>query len=263
MNQETYLAASWKRHLLTALVVIATLVGLAGLAFSAPPEGSQKVMRQVRIMEGIVDKVLLDSPNFLVHTGNNTHGLYIPEYGAIFTFEASLATGMFGIGNLNINIPSFEIKTDENGDKTIVMKEVDKAKKEVAKAKKEAEKARAEAEKARAEAESGDTPDAPDAPDTPGAIAIGGDDDTKDSEKLYIKGKGELIQALLDYGETLTQLKAGQWIVLAAFLQNDSYFEKNKLSRLVVKAKIDDLRAFSDGSVDEKTMRSKITVEEY
>ena len=78
-----------------------------------------------------------------------------------------------------------------------------------------------------------------------------------------MKGKGELIQALLDYGETLTQLKSGQWIAVAAFLQNDSFFEKNKLSRLVVKAKIDDLRGFSEGSIDEKSMRAKILVEEY
>ena len=128
MNQETILAAPWKRRLLTALVVVVAIVGFAGLAISAPPDGSVKVMRQVRIMEGIVDKVLLDSPNFLVHTGNNTHGLYIPEYGAIFTFEASLTSGMFGLGKLNINIPQFEVKTDENGDKTIIMKNIEKDK---------------------------------------------------------------------------------------------------------------------------------------
>jgi hypothetical protein len=253
MNQETNIAAPWKRHLLTALVVIATLVGLAGLAFSAPPEGSVKIMRQVRIMEGIVDKVLLDSPNFLVHSGNNTHGLYIPEYGAIFTFEASLATGMFGISDLKVSIPKFEVQTDSDGNKTIVLKNLEKAEKNAEKAKQEAAKAEAEAQKLSQADASGDS-------ESSGSSS---DDDEKDSAQLYQKGKVELIQALLDYGETLTQLKSGQWIVLAAFLQNDSYFEKNKLSRLVVKAKIDDLRGFSAGSIDEKTMRSKILVEEY
>lgn len=257
MNQETNNAAPWKRHLLTALVVVATLVGFAGLALSAPPEGSVKIMRQVRIMEGIVDKVLLDSPNFLVHSGNNTHGLYIPEYGAIFTFEASLATGMFGISDLKVNIPKFEVQTDDAGNKTIVLKNLEKAEKNAEKAKQEAEKAKAKAE---ADAQKEATADASSGSASAGSSS---DDDENDSAQLYQKGKVELIQSLLDYGETITQLKSGQWIVLAAFLQNDSYFEKNKLSRLVVKAKIDDLRAFSAGSMDEKTMRSKVLVEEY
>jgi hypothetical protein len=247
MNQETNIIAPWKRRLLTGLVVVATLVGFAGLAASAPPEGSVKIMRQVRIMEGIIDKVLLDSPNFLVHTGNNANGLYIPEYGAIFTFEASLTSGMFGLGKMNINIPQFEVKTDENGDKTIVMKNFGSQK---------------EKEKESSKAEAGsEPPEPPDAPEPPSPGGAG--DDEKDSAQLYQKGKAELIQALLDYGETLTQLKSGQWIVIAAFLQNDSFFEKNKLSRLVVKAKIDDLRGFAEGNVDESAMRSRIQVEEY
>ncbi len=253
MNQETNIVAPWKRHLLTALVIVVTLVGFAGLAFSAPPEGSVKIMRQVRIMEGIVDKVLLDSPNFLVHSGGNTHGLYIPEYGAIFTFEASLTSGMFGIGKLDIKIPQFEIQTDENGDKTIVMKNMEKSKQYT-----KSKNGKDSAPEASADT---DPPEPPDTPEPPTAVSSSGDE--KDSAELYQKGKGELIQALLDYGETLTQLKSGQWIVIAAFLQNDSYFEKNKLSRLVVKAKIDDLRGFSDGSIEEKAMRSKIQVEEY
>ena len=253
MNQEMNLAAPWKRRLLGALVAVMTLVGFAGLAFSAPPEGSVKVMRQVRIMEGIIDKVLLDSPNFLVHSGNNTHGLYIPEYGAIFTFEASLTSGMFGIDNLSFTIPQFEVKTDDDGNKTIVMKNVEKAKKDAEKAKQHAAQAKADA-LAQAESEG-----APSTPEPPGSS----DGDESDSAQLYQKGKQELIQAILDYGETLTQLKSGQWIAVAAFLQNDSYFEKNKLSRLVVKAKIDDLRSFSGGTIDEQSMRSRVMVEEY
>lgn len=223
-----------------AAAVAAILLSLANLAGAA---ASEKVIRQIGVMEKIVDKVLVDSPNFLVQRGDNTRGLYIDGFGVVFTFDASLVNEFYGIQKLFSLEDRFEMKTDEDGNQVFVIK---KGSKEELEAKKEElESKRQEAEKAVEK------------------VKKSSDEKMKDRAKLYADGQAELVQALLDYGETMTSLTDDNSIILAAFLKDDDYFKEQRISRLILEAKMRDLRAFSSGSISAETMKSRISVEDY
>ena len=69
--------------------------------------------------------------------------------------------------------------------------------------------------------------------------------------------------ALLDYGETLTPLRDDQWVAVAAFLSRNKFFETSGISRLLIKARMSDLRDHGKGRITESEMRSRVVVEEY
>jgi hypothetical protein len=85
----------------------------------------------------------------------------------------------------------------------------------------------------------------------------------KKQAELYEAGKAELTEALMDYGETLTGLGDSEWVAIAAFLRDSDFFVSSKISTLVLKANIGDLRAYSQGNLSEKAMAGKIVQEEY
>ena len=62
------------------------------------------------------------------------------------------------------------------------------------------------------------------------------------AQRIDAQGKQELIDALADYGETMTALRDDQWVAIAAFLGDDQYFKERQISRLVIKARARDLR---------------------
>jgi hypothetical protein len=205
----------------------------------------EKTARQIKVMEGILDQVLLDSPNFLVFGRDNAHGLYLDEYGAIFTFDASLTNGS-GKALKNLDLPfRFDVRKGKDG--TIIS---------IPKLKEDKNK----------DDENGNS-DEEDSQGTKGSKKIrsraGGDEDEDDPAVLYRKGKDELIQVLLDYGDTITSLRDDQTVVIAAFLRDNSYFLDNQISRLLLKAKIRDLREHASGRLTDDQMRSRIVQEEY
>jgi len=216
----------------TKRVILLTL-GIAffiGLPFSQPwaaDPTSKKTMRQIGVMESIIDKVLIDSPFFLVSGGDNARGLYIDGFGAIFTFDASLVTKrwMFlsdGIFSLD---KDFKIETDEDGDRVIVIR-----------SKSDKDKLKEDLEQK---------------------------DEEWEPEEVFEKGKQELLQTILDYGESLSALKNEEHIVVAAFLRGSDYFKERQISRLILKAKVKDLRDFSAERINESTAKSRIEIEEY
>ncbi len=73
------------RRAVPALLVLAVLPVAAGAA----PRGD-RIDRQVGLFERVVDGTLVDSPNWLVQSRDNTRGTYLSGYGAVFTFKASL-----------------------------------------------------------------------------------------------------------------------------------------------------------------------------
>ena len=81
--------------------------------------------------------------------------------------------------------------------------------------------------------------------------------------KLYAAGKKEILEALLDYGDTMTSLKDDDRLVIAAFLGDNDFFQQEGLSRLVVTTTMRDLRAVSDGRLSEKELEQKIRIDEY
>ena len=214
------------------VVAVAVLLGLvAGRAFGVePPPG--KMDRQIQVMEKILDQVLIDSPNFLVSGRGNARGLYVRDFGVILTFSASLVDKdrgwKFDFGE------GFKIQTDKDGRKIIILDE-EKIAKEKQKAAEEAEK----------------------------------HEDREDTERmsrqegLYKRGKAELVDALLDYGDTLSTLDKGKWVAIVAYLQDARYFDERGMSKLLLKAKIDDLRLYAADKLSEENMVKRIVEQEY
>ncbi len=214
-----------------AIVAAVALGLLAQKAFGVePPPG--KMERQIEVMEKILDQVLIDSPNFLVSGRGNARGLWVPEFGIIMTFDAALLEKdkdwHFDFGE------GFRIETDDKGRKVIILDKDGEVLTE--------EIEGPEAEKKRESRRPG--------PDSP-------------QDRLYKRGKAEIVDTLLDYGDTMSALPAGKWLAIVAFLKDTRYFDERGLSRLVLKAKIDDLRAYTANKLNEQEMVKRIVEEEY
>ena len=216
-------------------LILLGIIALAGLSFGTAGADessvSEKTVRQIGVMEKIIDKVLIDSPNFLVSGGDNARGLYINEFGAVFTFEASLVNKMFNFETLFKGFSdNVEVTTNEDGDKVVIIHKDDEEKKEGKK---------------------GEEP----------KIVL--EKEGREDAQVYEDGKKEMIQAILDYGETMSSLRDDQWLLLAAHLKGADYFKEMEISRLTLKAKMKDLRDFSAGRISEATAESRVVVEEY
>lgn len=183
---------------------------------------SRKALKQISVMEQILDQVLIESPNFLVPGRGNARGIFLEEFGVLLTFEASLVQRDREWNWKN----EFKFETDENGERIIVIPD----------------------------------PDEDDEDD---------EDADKDSrrrpteERLYEGGKEEIQDMILDYGSTLSTLKDSHWIAVAAFLKDSDYFLDNRISRLVIRARMKDIRDYDAGNLSEDDMRAKLIEEEY
>jgi hypothetical protein len=189
-------------------------------------------------MEKIIDKVLIDSPNFLVHGGDNARGLYIDEFGAVFTFEASLVGKWFNYQGIFQRFSDrFEITTNENGDKVFILRSPDNGDKEKQEGKKGEKYKEGE--------------------------ALFGKKEGREDAEVYQDGKTEMIQTIIDYGETMSSLRNDQWVLIAAHLKGADYFNEMEISRLALKIKMQDLRDLGSGKISEDTAKSRVVVEEY
>jgi hypothetical protein len=239
-SRQLHLSRGWRAVSWTA-ICLGLAAGSHTKAVAAPIE---KTARQIKVMEGILDQVLLDSPNFLVFGRDNAHGLYLDEYGAIFTFDASLVNGK-SIKKLEGMPFRFDVRKGKNG--TVI------------------EIPRVEEEKDEGD-QAGDADSGGNSKDSKASKKIhpkDTGDDEDDAAVLYRKGKDELIQTLLDYGDTITSLRDDQTVAIAAFLRDNNFFLDNQISRLVLKAKVRDLREHTAGRLSDDQMRSRIVQEEY
>jgi hypothetical protein len=269
---------------LSALAAVAFLIALCLQATPVRSADNEmpgpKTQRQIGIMEGILDQVLVDSPNFRVFGRDNARGIYLSEFGALFTFEASLTdspwfSGIDLSGALEGLRSGFAFGTGKNGDVYYLdtpdssegeppdsdlrerhSEQQKKDERDLERERERLEKARAKAEQALEKSRETisryfRTPP----PEHP--------PEKVDPAVLYKRGKEELVQALFDYGATLTALRDDQSVAIAAFLRDSDYFRENKLSRLILKARMRDLREYSAGRISDGEMRSRMTVEEY
>jgi hypothetical protein len=203
----------------------------AGDASATDPPANRKMHRQIEVMEQIIDQVLIDSPNFLVRGRDNARGMFVKELGLIFTFEASLIEKDHDFWKSFTKSEGFEIKEDDGGRIIIIPK-----------------------------ADHGDTVDAEEVQRRADTLK-----DRQDSrqERLYLRGKTEIVDVLLDYGDTLTTLEDNQWIAIVAYLTDSEYFAQNRFSRLILKAKVKDLREYAAEKLSEEEMIKRIVEEEY
>jgi hypothetical protein len=222
--------ADWLRD----AVVVAAALGLglfASRAFGVePPPG--KMAKQIDVMERILDQVLIDSPNFLVSGRGNTRGLYVPQFGIVMSFDATLVekgkSWDFDFGK------GFRVE-EIDGKKVILLED---------------------------EIHAGDE-EAPEPPKTSKTPAPSRKSGESSQERLYKRGKAELVDVLLDYGDTLTSLEKGKWIALVAFLHDAKYFDDRDMSKLILKARVDDLRLYSADKLSEQDMVKRIVEVEY
>jgi hypothetical protein len=215
--------------------VVALLCAFAGneAAAVAPPP-SKKMARQIEVMEKILDQVLLDSPNFLIRGTPVARGVFIPTFGVLFSFDASL-TGEDWEHLKNWSLPGFKIE-EQDGKRVIIIDE--------------------EGEEVEERIEGLEDPESDE------------DGDPRDhrlrrQERTYGRGKTEIVDVLLDYGETLSTLEPNQWVAVMAHLTDEEFIDRARMSHLILKAKMSDLRAYTAGSLSEEEMVKRIVTEEY
>jgi hypothetical protein len=202
-----------------------------GSANAGDPPGGKVIQRQVRIMERVVDEMLIDSPNWLVSGRDDTRGYYIPGHGAIFSFDATLVgsdwsgSGSWsGLRALGRHMGFFWNDDEDDWDRD-------------------------------RDRESDDRGDAKDR-------------DMRDryldrEARRYEHGKQEVVDVLLDFGDVLEGLKDDEWVTIVAYLGNADYFYDEDLENLVVKGKMRDLKAYAGDKVKRDEMMKRITIEEY
>jgi hypothetical protein len=99
-----------------------------------------------------------------------------------------------------------------------------------------------------------------------------GDDDRRDrryrdrildrQEQRYDRGKEEIVEMLVDFGDMMTSVPDGEWLEVEARLRSAEYFYEKDLRRLTYKVKLGDVRAFADGRISESELESRIEMEE-
>lgn len=232
----------------------------AGLACLIPTpalaeEALSKLGRQVGVMDRLLDDFLVDSPNFLVSGSDAAEGFEIEDLGAIFIFRASLTGWGWESAHRNgtFNLWPFQdekqkiylIRGDKDGGGAkeividggrIVIKDGEVTVDENGKTRKLSE---------------GDGAEVPDQKQL-----------REDRMRKYEAAKEELIRFLLDYGETLRALPAGQSVRVIARMADVELPDGRVVRSLSIRAPIDDLRAYGEGNLSESAARAKISVKE-
>jgi hypothetical protein len=199
----------------------ALLLGLlATRAFASDAPTSEKMARQIGVMEKILNEVLVESPNFFIQERENARGMYVKDLGLVFTFSVSLVDKDWDLDKI-LKWDKVNVKKHDDGSYSV-------------------------------ETEDDEEHDEDDE-EIPTS-----DELLKKQERTYMRGKTELLDLILDYGDTLTTLDAGKWLVFVGFMRGSDYFEEKNFSRLVLKAKIDDLRAYGAEKISEEEMLKRI-----
>ncbi|MGQ0723115.1 MAG: hypothetical protein ACT4PE_16310 [Candidatus Eiseniibacteriota bacterium] len=210
-----------------------TLAGIALLAMagdaSADPT-SRKLERQLGLFERVLDDMLVDSPNWLVQSHSETRGVYVDGHGVIFTFDASLTGSSwdFGHGGKWWNW----WRDDDDGRRVIVIDD------------------------------DWEDEDDSDRADRRSERSEWYERDMARQERRYTRGKTEVVEALVDFADLLTEIPDAEHVEIEAFLEDSPYFYDKDLRRLSVRAKMSDIRAFAAGSIDEKTLVERIQTKE-
>jgi hypothetical protein len=204
---------------------------LAGPALAGPD--SRKMDRQIDLFERIVDDMLVESPNWLVRSHHEARGRYRSGEGARFTFDATLIDqGWFGSRG-----GSWWKSFLRDDDDVIVIDRDDWDNlddKDLADLRRDSKKSREEHK----------------------------DRLLKHQERLYERGKSEMVEMLADFGDLLTTVPDGETVQLVAYLGDADYFYEHDIRTLTMTAKMSDVRAAANGSIDEKKFVQLVKVEE-
>jgi hypothetical protein len=204
-------------------------IGMAAVTASAADESQSRLDRKVAVMERVLDEVLVQSPNVVVSSRGVTRGLVLEGYGALFTLDARVGTDSFMA--LPAPAPLPPASPEGSSDEVIIVPRV------------------------RHQTRTGEM------------VVESWDEWQKESQEKraeqYKAFKSELIDAVIDYGATLSELGNDQWVAVAAFLDSGPWIGgRDDGGRLVVKVKMGDLRKYSGGSLSRDAAVAKVIVEE-
>ncbi|MFN8176700.1 MAG: hypothetical protein U0167_02170 [bacterium] len=230
---------SWKQGTtVTAGCVLAIALATSG---TARADGDRKMDRQIELFERILDDVLVESPNWLVQGHHEARGRYHAGEGVRFSFDASLTSGgdrwmdgKWWRGLWRDDDRVVIIRGDDDDD--------EKADRDDKKAERDEKKS--------------------DRDDRRALRKSWIDHELKRQERLYKRGKAELVDAILQDAELLKAVPDAEFITIDVDLRNNDYFDDKDIDSLVLKAKMADVRAYSDGKIDEKTMVERVQVQE-
>jgi len=199
------------------------------------PAGWSGVKRDVSRLERDLDDVLLDSPNFLVSGHRDAHGIYLDEVGLILTFNGSIvqsrnSSSSWSWNGLNLGGGRVIIRdlSDDDDDDEDSYKEEDR----------DSKGNRTDRESRRARSR-------------------------EREERRYERGKEELVDFLMDSDDLIDGLRGGQWLMVVGCLDGSRVLDRKDLSRLAVKARVEDLKAHRAGSLSDEAFRSSVVVDEY
>jgi len=212
-----------------------TIVFTLVLAFALSPafgaSQSDRLDRKIQIMEKVLDEVLVQSEHVSVMSRSATRGLYLEGYGALFMFDGGLGESlMLERGRLRSGVFVVGDQPPKKGDENTSSRdrrfsdehlELDKLE---------------DLEKWKEES------------------------NAKKRENLAGL-QNELIDTMLDYGTTLTELENGSWLTFVAFLgDNISLLGGGEEQRLQLQIKMSDIRQLMSGSLSRDEARKRVVI---
>jgi hypothetical protein len=211
------------------------VLGALVMAAAGPADAqSRRLDRQIELFERVVDDMLVESPNWLVQSSEETRGRYRAGEGARFRFDATLVYRGWGKHwrgkwwkNIFVDGDEDVIVIDRNDWDDMSDKEIKELR----------DDARKSTDKHRERT-------------------------LRRQQRLYDRGKVELVETLSDFGDVLTALPDNESIELVAELGDSDYFDEKDLRELRVSAKMSDIRALAEGKIDEKKFVERVKVEE-
>jgi hypothetical protein len=219
-------ARRWAAAAVLAGAMAAGAAAESGAQTQTEPPGSKRLQRQIEVMERITSQMLVDSPNFLVSGSHAARGLYIDGFGVLISFNASLVEKNRDWDWL---WDKFNIRRD--GGRIII--------------------------------DPDDVEDEEDARDMIRNYREWKEKSVGRQGELYSRGKQEIMDLVYDYGESLTRVPDDEWLTFAVFLRDDEFFDSEEISRLVIKAKMRDIRAVAGGDLTQEQLEARMEVQEY
>ncbi len=201
--------------------VILGLLGAMAASATASEPDTSRLERKVQVLETILDEVLVQSPNVVVNRPSGTTRGLVLE-------------GYGAVFTLRASLTRHLLVQLEAAEKRMVTGDKDFKFFFVSPDEEKAGSAGTDAKRGAPE---------------------------DDPAKRLVMFKTELTDAMLDYGPTLNELRDDDWLVVAAFLDGRSLLGGGDGTRLVLRAKMRDLRQYASGALSREAAAKKVTVE--
>jgi len=233
---------------LSAAAIAGTLVFLVAPEPGLPFD-NEKMEKDISIMENVINTDLVESDLVYVYdTENNVRGLYVPGFGAVFTFDARLTsewaapyfTIWHGWGKGRGGSSFWWFSPEDRRKLEKLLKKLDIT---------------INGEKVDIEA------------------YLEGDEDEEEErdgngkaerrkelvEKNLEEFEEELAGLIADYGGTIRQLRDDEWIMIVAYL--GSSHRASSVRKLSVRVRKRDVDLYDRGEIDYEELRSRMIVE--